>query len=50
MINQILKLFENNSFKIENHYWKTAEVYAAPAKTGKGKVLALMVLFMNLMP
>jgi membrane-bound ClpP family serine protease len=41
MIKQILKLSENNSFKIENALHKTAEVYLSiPAsKTGKGKVL-----------
>ena len=41
MINQILKLSENNSFKIENTLDKTAEVYLSipAAKTGKGKVM-----------
>ena len=41
MIKQILKLSENNSFKIENALHKTAEVYLSipAAKTGKGKVM-----------
>jgi membrane-bound ClpP family serine protease len=40
IIKQVLKLSENNSFKIENALHKTAEVYLTipAAKTGKGKV------------
>lgn len=40
LIKQILKLSEDNSFKIENALNKTAEVYLTipEAKTGKGKV------------
>ena len=41
LIKQILKLSENNSFKIENTLHKTAQVYLTipEAKSGKGKVL-----------
>lgn len=41
IIKQILKLSENNSFKIENTLHKTAQVYLTipEAKSGKGKVL-----------
>jgi membrane-bound ClpP family serine protease len=41
LIKQILKLSENNNFKIENTVDKTAEVYLSipSEKTGKGKVL-----------
>jgi membrane-bound ClpP family serine protease len=41
LIKQILKLSENNSFKIENTLHKTAEVYLSipEGKTGKGKVM-----------
>ena len=41
MIKQILKLSENNSFKIENTLHKTAQVYLSipEGKTGKGKVM-----------
>jgi membrane-bound ClpP family serine protease len=41
MIKQILKLSENNSFKIENTLHQTAEVYLTipEGKTGKGKVM-----------
>ncbi|MGL2993885.1 serine protease [Flavobacterium sp. TSSA_36] len=40
LIKQILKLSEDNSFKIENAINKTAEVYLAipEAKTGQGKI------------
>jgi hypothetical protein len=42
LIKQILKLSENNSFKIESTLHKTAQVYLTipEAKSGKGKVLA----------
>jgi membrane-bound ClpP family serine protease len=41
LIKQILKLSENNSFKIESTLHKTAQVYLTipEAKSGKGKVL-----------
>ena len=41
LVKQILKLSENNSFKIEDTLNKTAEVYLTipEAKSGKGKVL-----------
>jgi hypothetical protein len=40
LIKQILKLSENNSFKIESTLHKTAQVLTIPeAKSGKGKVL-----------
>lgn len=40
LIKQILKLSENNSFKIENTLHKTAEVYLTipESKSGKGKI------------
>ncbi len=40
IIKQILKLSEDNSFKIENTINKTAEVYLTipEAKSGKGKI------------
>jgi membrane protein implicated in regulation of membrane protease activity len=40
LIKQVLKLSEDNSFKIENALHKTAEVYLSipEAKSGKGKV------------
>ncbi|SEA62865.1 NfeD-like C-terminal, partner-binding [Flavobacterium gillisiae] len=41
LIKQILKLSENNSFKLENTLGKTAQVYLTipESKSGKGKVL-----------
>lgn len=41
LIKQILKLSENNSFKLENTLHQTAQVYLTipQAKSGKGKVL-----------
>ncbi|MES2628223.1 MAG: serine protease [Bacteroidota bacterium] len=41
VIRQLLKLAENNSFRIENTLHKTGEVYLAipPARSGKGKIL-----------